>query len=471
MDERQRQDQEQGQRPRIGGQDEEQQRSPETFLDEVMRELRPGPRTPDAKKRADTAKFLFVAALLFLVTFVGILYLESRKPRKPTVSKPERLAVTKDVEKQVWMVKEGARIGALKKELEDLRTQNEMLRKELDSLKKQGRQRTRFLPPLPKPPEPREEATPDESQEQPTAAAERAPTTRRPKPRRRQPTSRPVAGDTCQGGVCETTGELPPSAGQQPGAGPVVEGQQGEIPPAPKQLPRKIKEWKPKKVSRKLFLPPGTFMRAVLLAGVDAPASLGAQQTPYPILARLIDLAVLPNDFRADVVACVIVGAAYGDLSAERVYIRAESLACIDEQDRDVFSTVVELKANAVGEDGKLGLRGRVVERRGKLLARAMIVGFLEGLSDVFRLTRRVTWYPFEVQKEQKVGTPSFGESLAAAGLSGFGSAMQRLADYYVEMFKGMYPVIEIEAGREITFVVMPPGAVMDYKNFFGVGR
>jgi len=168
MDERQRQDQEQGQRPRIGGQDEEQQKSPETFLDEVMKELRPGPRTPDAKKRADTAKFLFVAALLFLVTFVGILYLESRKPKKPTVSKPERLAITKDVEKQVWMVKEGARIGALKKELEDLRTQNEMLRKELESLKKQGRQRTRFLPPLPKPPEPREEATPDESQEQPT---------------------------------------------------------------------------------------------------------------------------------------------------------------------------------------------------------------------------------------------------------------------------------------------------------------
>ena len=193
----------------------------------------------------------------------------------------------------------------------------------------------------------------------------------------------------------------------------------------------------------------------------------GEEDKAREILEKAHDL----DDFRADVVACVIVGAAYGDLSAERVYIRAESLACIDEQDRDVFSTVVELKANAVGEDGKLGLRGRVVERRGKLLARAMIVGFLEGLSDVFRLTRRVTWYPFEVQKEQKVGTPSFGESLAAAGLSGFGSAMQRLADYYVEMFKGMYPVIEIEAGREISFVVMPPGAVMDYKNFFGVGR
>jgi len=247
------------------------------------------------------------------------------------------------------------------------------------------------------------------------------------------------------------------------------EGKEEERPPRPPEQKKTIKEWEPEKAVKKLFLPPGSFVKGTLLAGVDAPASVSAQQTPYPVLVRLTDYAVLPNDFITDIRACVIVGSAYGDISSERVYIRSESLACIRE-DEELFSVNIDLKADAVGEDGKLGLRGKVVSKEGQMIGRAIISGFISGISDVLRSATRVTWYPL-ADWEEDVHRPSMGESFQAAGLGGIGKAADLLAKYYIDMMKRIYPVIEIEAGREITFVIIPPGAVLENENYYEIAR
>ncbi len=107
-----------------------------------------------------------------------------------------------------------------------------------------------------------------------------------------------------------------------------------------------------------LFIPAGSILTGVLLNGLDAPTGQGARQQPPPALVRIKHDALLPNRFRADVKECFVIVGGFGDLGSERAYLRAETLTCV-RTDGGVIE--VPLDAYAVGEDGKVGIRGRLV--------------------------------------------------------------------------------------------------------------
>jgi conjugal transfer pilus assembly protein TraB len=77
------------------------------------------------------------------------------------------------------------------------------------------------------------------------------------------------------------------------------------------------------------YVPSGSFFRAALLGGLDAPTGGQAQSNPHPILMRVQDNAFLPNRYRFKIKECLVLGASHGDISSERAYIRLESLSCI----------------------------------------------------------------------------------------------------------------------------------------------
>jgi conjugal transfer pilus assembly protein TraB len=129
------------------------------------------------------------------------------------------------------------------------------------------------------------------------------------------------------------------------------------------------------------YIPSGAFTRALLLGGLDAPTGGQAQRNPQPVLLRLMDNAVLPNQFRSKVKECFVVGAGYGDVSSERAYIRTESLSCIT---RDGTAIDVPVKGYVAGEDGKAGMRGRLVSKQGQILANALLAGVASGIGQAF---------------------------------------------------------------------------------------
>ena len=73
----------------------------------------------------------------------------------------------------------------------------------------------------------------------------------------------------------------------------------------------------------------GTFAKATLLNGVEAPTGGQANGNPMPILMELTDAAVLPNRYRSDLKRCFVTATATGDLSSERVLVRLDRLSCI----------------------------------------------------------------------------------------------------------------------------------------------
>ena len=130
-----------------------------------------------------------------------------------------------------------------------------------------------------------------------------------------------------------------------------------------------------------MLIPAGSILRGVLLSGMDAPTGRQSRRDPYPALARIKHDAILPNRFRADVRECFLVLAGYGDLGSERAYLRSETITCVR---TDGGAIEVPIDAYATGEDGKVGVRGRVVSKQGKVIAQAMMASFVEGFSKMF---------------------------------------------------------------------------------------
>ena len=206
-----------------------------------------------------------------------------------------------------------------------------------------------------------------------------------------------------------------------------------------------------------LYIPAGSIFTGVLINGMDAPTAQGARQDPFPATLRISKEAILPNRFRADVRECFLIVSGHGDLSSERAYLRGETLSCIKDN-----GEVIETGFNsyAVGEDGKAGVRGRLVSKQGQIIAKSLMAGFLSGAAEAFDVNAVPTLNlsnTGKTQYQQNDFSDTFVQGAAAKGAS---SALDRVAQFYVQMAEGIFPVIEIDAGRQVDIIVTKGSAL-----------
>ena len=195
------------------------------------------------------------------------------------------------------------------------------------------------------------------------------------------------------------------------------------------------------------YIPSGAFTRAILLGGLDAPTGGQVQRNPQPVLLRLLDNAVLPNHFRSRIKECFVVGAGYGDMSSERAYIRTESLSCVM---RDGTAIDVPVKGYVAGEDGKAGMRGRLVSKQGQLLGNALLAGVASGIGHAFQQSSTT----LSVSPLGATTAVDPGKQFEAGFGTGVGRALERLAQYYISLAEKVFPVIEVDAGRTVDVVI-----------------
>ncbi|WP_128002274.1 TrbI/VirB10 family protein [Piscinibacter defluvii] len=199
---------------------------------------------------------------------------------------------------------------------------------------------------------------------------------------------------------------------------------------------------------------PISFTRGQLIGGLDAPTGGQSQSNPHPVLIRLSDNSVLPNRYRAEYRECFVIGAGYGDISSERAYIRTELLSCI-RTNGDPLE--VKIQGSIFGEDGKVGMRGRLVTKQGQMLANALLAGVVSGIGQGFSQANTT----YSTSALGSVATASGGDAYRAGIGSGVGKALDRLAQYYIKLAEQTFPIIEVDAGREID-VVLTKGVRID---------
>lgn len=196
---------------------------------------------------------------------------------------------------------------------------------------------------------------------------------------------------------------------------------------------------------RQGFLPAGSFAPATLISGVEAFTGGTAQAQPQPLVIRVDANAVLPNAAAYQVKGCHVLASAWGDMSSERVFGRLATLTCVDSANKLVLSEEVE--GVLVDSDGKNGIRGSLQDRQGAKLARSLLAGFAEGVSQAFGAAQSTT-------QNTALGltTSVVGKNATRAGAyQGASTAAQQLSDFYLKQAEATMPIIAVDAGRKVS--------------------
>lgn len=203
------------------------------------------------------------------------------------------------------------------------------------------------------------------------------------------------------------------------------------------------------------YIPAGTFARVVLLNGLDAPSGGQNQSNPSPVLLRVVGPATLPNGFRVDLQDCVLTANGIGVVEAERAKLRLDRMACVD-PDGGAIDLLV--RGYVAGEDGKEGMRGKVVAKTGQMLANALWASVGSGIGEAFKAASETTTV---TALGGTTTTTNPGEGFQ----KGFGQGTQRafdmLARYYIQLAEKTFPVVEVPGGR-IADIVFTRGFVLE---------
>ena len=181
-----------------------------------------------------------------------------------------------------------------------------------------------------------------------------------------------------------------------------------------------------------VHLPP-SFMEANLLNGVTAPATDVGRNNPIPMLIRVNNLAVLPNNVKSNTKGCFVVAEGYGSLADERVHTRLLTISCIDRAGGTVIDQ--KIKGFVVDTDGKQGMKGHVYAKFGQHIARVAIAGFLEGLGDAMSLGQQRFTYGAATGVTSSQFKDTDPDTLAKAGIGqGIVNVADDLQKFYLQL-------------------------------------
>jgi conjugal transfer pilus assembly protein TraB len=201
-------------------------------------------------------------------------------------------------------------------------------------------------------------------------------------------------------------------------------------------------------VSSYNHLPATSYVSGHLLGGISVSTSVNSALEPIPVVIKLTGKGNLPTNFAVDIKQCRLLASCYGDISSERVIIRAEELVCEDKDEGLLTSTKV---AGVIyGDDGANGIRGTVVSMSEKHLKNAAIGGLLSGLSSTGGGQQGLSLTSFGgVSTKSKGAKEMIGEGL----LGGASTAAEKLANYHIKLAENISPVILVPGGTKVDIV------------------
>lgn len=203
------------------------------------------------------------------------------------------------------------------------------------------------------------------------------------------------------------------------------------------------------------YLPPNSFARARVIVGVDASAGVNSQTDPLPVVLRVTGPArsVYQNGrlLTTKIEGCLVNGAARGDLSSEKVYVKLQKMTCPQPGGRYAVSEV----KGFIAFGGKTGVRGRVVSREGSLVTQAFIAGLAGGFGRGFSANANSVFQGTTINTDGKRDKLSTGEILEGGFGEGVAQSGDMVSKYLIERAEQYQPVIEMPTGIDVEIVFL----------------
>lgn len=202
------------------------------------------------------------------------------------------------------------------------------------------------------------------------------------------------------------------------------------------------------------YLPPNSYAPAKVIVGVDASVGVASQSDPLPVVLRITGPArsVVKNGklLTTNITGCIVNGAARGDLSSEKVYVKLARMTCDQPGGRVAVSEVKGFISFA----GKSGVRGRVVSREGNLVSQALLAGIVGGFGRGFSANAN-SIFTGQVGADGKRDNLS-GVDILTGGLGqGAGDAADTVSKYLIERAEQYQPVVEMPTGIDVEIVFL----------------
>ena len=203
------------------------------------------------------------------------------------------------------------------------------------------------------------------------------------------------------------------------------------------------------------FLPPNSYASARVIVGVDASAGVASQTDPPPVVLRITGPArsVLQNGkvLTTRIQGCIVNGAARGDLSSEKVYVKLARMTCDQPGGRVAVSEVKGFISFA----GKSGVRGRVVSREGNLVTQALLAGIVGGFGRGFSANANSTFSGVTTNADGTRSKLSAGDILGGGLGQGAADAADTVSKYLIERAEQYQPVVEMPTGIDVEIVFL----------------
>ena len=194
------------------------------------------------------------------------------------------------------------------------------------------------------------------------------------------------------------------------------------------------------------YVPSGTFVRAVVLGGADADASVNGQSKNNGVmLFKLLQPGTLPNGKHSHLQGCFVTASSYGDISSERAYVVLDKLSCAQ-------SGRPMIDRNVTGWaffGGKVGIKGKPLMRDNKIMQWAGISGIASGIAAAAQ-------YSQSIQSISPLGSATAVPSANIGPYAAYGGATKaadQLSQYYIKRADQYHPVIQVGSGNLVTIV------------------
>jgi conjugal transfer pilus assembly protein TraB len=194
------------------------------------------------------------------------------------------------------------------------------------------------------------------------------------------------------------------------------------------------------------YVPSNTSVRAIVLGGADADASVNGQSKNNGVmLFKFLEDGTLPNGQRSRLRGCRVSANSYGDISSERAFATLYRLSCAHPGEAIIDKEIT----GWVFFNGKVGIKGKPLMRDGKVMTWAGISGALSGVAQAAQ-------YAQSIQQFGAYGATSLVPSSNIGPFAAYGGASKaadKLSEYYVKRAEQYHPVIQVGSGNVVTVV------------------
>lgn len=197
------------------------------------------------------------------------------------------------------------------------------------------------------------------------------------------------------------------------------------------------------------YIPETSFVSGYTLGGIVTSTGINtASENATPVVIRLSNRGNLPKNINVDISKCRVQGSSYGDLSSERVIIRAEKLICIDPKTELV--TTSDVIGVVHGDDGMNGIKGKVIATSSKHIKNVFIGSMLSGLASSSKGIEGLTLTSLGAVNTKRQG---FKDVAGQGLLNGGSNAGEKIADYYLRLAEQMSPVLTVPGGVKVDVI------------------